>query len=477
MADSQKKTQLLVIGAGPAGYPAAFRAADLGLDVTLVDPEVNPGGVCLYRGCIPSKALLHVASLANEAQRASRVGVKFSGIEVDLDSVRAWKDSVIKQLTGGLGQLCKRRKVQYVQGRARLTGGNAARIEPSKGDAYEIGFGHAILATGSLPASIPSAIESERVMTSREALNLSDIPGSLLVVGAGYIGLELGQVYATLGSKVTLVEMLPDILPGADRDLVKPLEKRIHEQFERVLLGAKVVEMKEQKNGIKVRFEGEGVEKPTRLFDKVMLAVGRRPNTDGAGLADAGVELDERGFVKVDAQRRTTAEAVFAVGDVAGEPMLAHKGTREGIVAAEAASGANAAYDPVSVPAVVFSDPEIAWAGLTETAAKARGVEYELLKFPWAASGRAMTVNVREGMTKLLVEPDSGRILGAGVAGHGAGELIAEPVLAMEMGAVAEDLAMTIHTHPTLGETYMEAAEMFEGFSTHYYSRRGKPKG
>jgi len=339
VSQSDRSTPLLVVGAGPAGYPAAFRAADLGLQVTLVDPELNPGGVCLYRGCIPSKALLHVVNLVEEVQRASECGVQCEGLTLDLDGVRAWKDSVVKKLTGGLGHLCKQRKVEYVEGKARLTGPHSARIEPSKSEAYDLKFENAVLATGSLPATIPPAIDSDRVMTSREALNLVEVPKTLLVVGAGYIGLELGQVYASIGSKVTVVEMLSQILPGADRDLAGVLDKRLQEQFDGVLLNTKVVEMKEQKNGIRVSLEGEYVEKKGRVFEKVMLAVGRKPCTEGVGLEDVGIDLTEDGFIAVDEQRRTSVSSIFAVGDVAGQPMLAHKGTHEGRVAAEAIAG------------------------------------------------------------------------------------------------------------------------------------------
>lgn len=475
MSDNGKSTQLLVIGAGPAGYTAAFRAADLGLKVVLVDPEKNPGGVCLYRGCIPSKALLHVAGVINEAKRAADIGVKFGKPEIDIDAVRSFKDGVVSKLTKGLGGLCKQREVEYIRGKARLTGENSARVEPANGDAFDLSFENATVATGSQSASIPSAIESKRVIRSREALDLSDIPSSLLVVGAGYIGLEIGQVYSTLGSKVTVVEMMPQILPGADKDLVKILEKRLREQFEDIMLGAKVVEMKEQKNGIRVRFEGENIEKESRIFDRVLLAVGRKPRTDGVGLEDVGVELTDGGFIKVDAQRRTNISSIFAIGDAAGQPMLAHKGAHEGMVAAEVVDEKLSAYDVTAVPAVIFTDPEVAWVGLTENEAKESGVEYEVLKFPWAASGRASTLGENEGLTKLLVEPKSGRLLGAAFAGKGAGELVAEVTLAIEMGAVAEDLALTVHTHPTLSETIMEAAEMFGGAATHFYSKR-RPK-
>ncbi len=466
-------TQLCVIGAGPGGYAAAFLAADLGLEVTLIDRQPNPGGVCLYRGCIPSKALLHVAKLIREAEEAAGWGVTFGAPAIDLPRLRAWKEQVVRQLTDGLGQLARRRKVNFVQGRATLLDAKTVEVEREDGSRAVFLFEHAILATGSRPAAIPAlSLPSPRVMDSTAALALPDIPRTLLVVGGGYIGLELGSVYAALGSRVTLVEMLPGILPGADRDLVRPLGKRIESQMERVLLNTTVTRMEETADGVRVTLQEEGKEESEGVFDRVLVAVGRQPNSGGLGLENTRVEVDGRGFVRVDAQRRTAEPSLFAIGDLTGEPMLAHKASAEAKVAVEAIAGHKAAFEPRAIPAVVFTDPEVAWCGLTETQAKAEGRPVTVARFPWGASGRATTLGRNDGLTKLVIDPQTERVLGMGVVGAGAGELIAEGVLAVEMAALATDLRLTIHPHPTLSETVMEAAEVFFGQSTHLYRPR-----
>lgn len=467
-------TKLVVIGAGPGGYTAAFLAADIGLEVVIVDPEPNPGGVCLYRGCIPSKALLHVAKLIGEAGHAADWGVDFGTPKIDLDRLRGFKDRVVAKLTGGLGQLVKRRKVRHLRGRARVVDSRHLEIDLVEGGADQLAFEHAIVATGSRPTCIPGFPESDRVLDSTGGLELQDTPKKLLVVGGGYIGLELGSVYAALGSRVTVVEMTAGLLAGADRDLVRPLQRRLEGMFHEILLSTKVVGVKEQKNGLKVTLAGEGLDKPERVFDKVLVSVGRRPNSDGLGLENTSVRIDEHGFIEVDEQRRTADTSIFAIGDVVGQPMLAHKASHEARVAVETIAGHKVAFDPACIPAVVFTDPEVAWCGLTETEAKEKGIDVAVARFPWAASGRAMTLDREEGLTKLIIDPETERILGVGVVGPGAGEMIAEGVLAVEMAALASDLKLSIHAHPTLSETMMEAAEVFFGQSTHVYRPKRK---
>ncbi|HXG68952.1 MAG TPA: dihydrolipoyl dehydrogenase [Blastocatellia bacterium] len=470
MSENRNSAQVVVVGGGPGGYAAAFMAADLGLQVTLVDMEPNPGGVCLYRGCIPSKALLHVAKVITEAHHAADWGVKFSEPEIDIKKLRAWKDSVVQRLTGGLGQLSKQRKVKYIQGRATFLDSNTLRIEKNQGGEERLSFQHAILATGSRPATVPGIPpDSPRVMDSTSALEVEEVPGNLLVVGGGYIGLELGTVYAALGSQVSVVEMMPGLLPGADRDLVSILARKVEKDFHSVMLNTKVAEMKEEGNGMRVRFEGANVAEPEQFYEKVLVAVGRKPNSGGLGLENTKVEIDARGFVKVDAQRRTADPSIYAIGDVVGDPMLAHKASHEGRVAAEAIAGHKVAFEPQAIPAVVFTDPEIAWCGLTETEAKEQGRAVKVARFPWGASGRAVTLDRVDGVTKLVIDPDSERVLGVGIVGVGAGELISEGVLAIEMAALASDVGLTIHPHPTLSETVMESAEVFFGHSTHLY--------
>ena len=471
MAD--ESVQVAVLGAGPGGYAAAFYAADLGMQVALVDEEKNPGGVCLYRGCIPSKALLHVAKVVDEAGHARQWGVSFGEPSIDVNRLRAYKQGVVDKLTSGVGSVAKLRKVKYLQGRGTLTGPGSMVVQGPHGDTA-LTFDHLILATGSHPTRIPAlSIESPRMMDSTSGLEIPDIPGSLLVVGGGYIGLELGTVYAALGSRVSVVEMTGGLLPGADRDLVGVLEKRLKGLFADIMLNTKVVKVADEPQGIRVTFEGEAAGK-TQLFDRVLVAVGRRPNSKIPGLETTKVRVDPKGFIETDAQRRTAEPNIFAIGDVAGEPMLAHKASHEARVPVDAIAGHKVAFEPAAIPAVVFTDPEIAWAGLTEAQARADGVDVEIAKFPWGAASRAITVDRPDGLTKLVLDPGSGRVLGVGIAGSGAGELIAEGVLAIEMGATAADLKLTIHPHPTLSETLMESAEVFFGESTHVYKPRKK---
>jgi dihydrolipoamide dehydrogenase len=467
----------VVVGGGPGGYAAAFLAADLGLTTTLVDPEPNPGGVCVYRGCIPSKALLHVATLLEESRQARAWGVEFNEPKIDLAKLREFKDSVVKRLTTGTGQLVKYRKIRYLQGVAELVDAHNLRVAlvgagGGGGKTEDLQFEHAILATGSVPAIPPAlAVDDPRVMDSTSALDLPDIPKSLLVIGGGYIGLELGTVYAALGARVTVVEMTEGLLPGADRDLVEVLGRRMARSMHQVLLGTKVVGMTPEPAGIRVVFEGKA-NPGEQLFDRVLVAVGRRPNSKIPGLERTQVQVDQRGFIMVDEQRRTHEASIFAIGDVVGEPMLAHKASHEGRVAVEVISGENVAFAPRAIPAVVFTDPELAWAGLTEAQAAAEGRPVTIARFPWGASGRAITLDRTDGLTKLVLDPESERILGIGLVGPGAGELVAEGVLAIEMGANATDLKLSIHPHPTLTETVMESAEVFFGQATHVYRPR-----
>jgi dihydrolipoamide dehydrogenase len=464
--------RIAVVGGGPGGYAAAFLAADLGMQVTLIDPEVNPGGVCLYRGCIPSKALLHVAKLIEESQQAKNWGIEFPEPKIDLSHLRTWKEGVVKKLTGGLGILSKQRRVEYIQGRAAFENSTTLRVSKTDSTDVNLSFDRIIIATGSRPAIIPALkLNSPRVMDSTGALNLEDIPGSLLVVGGGYIGLELGSVYAALGTRVTVVEMLSGLLPGADRDLVLPLHKRLEKMFETILLNTIVSSLKEDGAGIRATFEGAGLKEDQRerVFDRVLVSVGRKPNSEIPGLENTQVKVGQRGFIEVNKQLQTSDPAIYAIGDVVGEPMLAHKASHEGRVAVEAIAGHKVAFEPHAIPAVVFTDPEIAWAGLTETQAEKEQREIKVAKFPWGASGRAVTLDRPDGLTKLIIDPQTERVLGVGIVGAGAGELIAEGVLAIEMAALASDVAMSIHPHPTLSETVMESAEVFFGTSTHVF--------
>ncbi len=464
------KSKLVVIGGGPGGYAAAFFAADLGMEVTLIDKEKNPGGVCLYRGCIPSKALLHVSKLLTEAEEAKNWGIEFSKPKIDLDKLRAWKNGVVGKLTGGLGILSKQRKINYIQGTATFVNSSTLKIDKTDGGSEELSFEKAIIATGSVIATIPFLnLESPRVLNSTSALDLPEIPKSLLVIGGGYIGLELGSVYSALGTKVSVVEMMPGLLPGADRDLVSFLAKSVEKKFDKVMLNSKVLSLKEADSGIKVSIQdGEG-KVSEQVYEYVLMSIGRRPETKGLGIENTKVKTNQKGWIVVNDQLRTDDPNIYAIGDIAGEPMLAHKASHEGRVAVEVIAGHKVVFEPKAIPAVVFTDPEIAWTGITEIKAREMNLKFEIAKFPWAASGRATTLDRSDGVTKLILEPDTQRILGVGICGPGAGELIAEGVLAIEMGANATDLKLTIHPHPTLSETVMEAAEVFFGQSTHLY--------
>jgi dihydrolipoamide dehydrogenase len=457
--------ELLVLGSGPGGYTAAFRAADLGLKVVLVERYPSLGGVCLNVGCIPSKALLHAAKVISEAEEMGHSGIRFGKPKVELDALRGWKDSVVGKLTGGLKGLAKGRKVTVVEGRGTFVGPNMVKVEGKDGETT-VSFDQAVIAAGSEPVKLPFIPHDDpRVIDSTGALELDGIPKRLLVIGGGIIGLEMACVYDALGSKVTVVELMDQIIPGADKDLVKPLHKRIEGRYEAIHLGAKVTAVEAMKTGLKVSIEGKGGAFDD-VFDKVLVAVGRRPNGKGLGLEAVGVTVDERGFVPVDGQMRTNVAHVFAIGDVVGQPMLAHKAVHEGKVAAEVAAGHKRAFDARVIPSVAYTDPEVAWVGLTETEAKAQGVKYAKGVFPWAASGRSLSIGRDEGMTKLLFDPETDRVIGGGIVGPSAGDLIAEVAVAIEMGADATDIGQTIHPHPTLSETVNFAAEMFEGTIT-----------
>ncbi len=465
---------LVVLGGGPGGYAAAFLAADLGIEVTLIEKDPRLGGTCLLRGCIPSKALLHVGRVLAEAREMEEWGISFAKPTIAIDALRARKEKVIGALTGGLAQLAKRRNVRVVQGEARFADSSSLAIALADGGSETLTYDHCILASGSRPAKIPAFdIGSPRVMDSTTALELADIPESLLVIGGGYIGLEMGTVYGELGSQVSVVELTDGLLPGADRDLVKPLQKRLEKLFTAIRLETRVVRLEDRGDGIEVFFEGpDGATSQT--FSRVLVAVGRRPNSDGIGLENTGVVIDSKGFVGVDRQQRTADPKILAIGDVCGEPMLAHRASHQGKVAVEALHGEPALFEPRAIPAVVFTDPEIAWAGLTEQEAAAAGREVEISRYPWAASGRAHALGRIDGMTKMLVDPETDRVLGVGIVGAGAGELIAEGTLAIEMGCSARDLSETIHPHPTLGETVAFSAENYFGVATEIYRPRSE---
>lgn len=457
------KAQLVIVGAGPGGYAAAFRAAELGLSVVLVDPEPQPGGVCLYRGCIPSKALLHVARLVTEAGEGGAIGVNFAPPQIDLNRVRSWRDEVVAKLTGGLAARVAKLGIDYVRGTATFKTPHALEITGGVGKSREIAFEKAIIATGSRPLMLPgSTAGSGRIIDSSGALALAGVPKSLLVVGGGYIGLELGSVYAALGSKVTVVEMTDGLLPGCDRDLVAVLKRRLDGRFASILLNTRVVAMEEEKKEVQVTLEDLQGKPDRRPFDQVLVAIGRRPNTDQLGLENIAVRLDSKGFVVVDGQQRSSQPHIFAIGDVAGEPMLAHKAYGEARVAAEAAAGRKAVFEPRAIPAVVFTDPEIAWCGMTEAESREAELKVRVAKLPWRGNGRTLTLGRDDGLTKLIIDAENERILGVAMVGPGAGELIGEGVVAMEMAAVAGDLRASIHPHPTLSETIGDAAEMLE---------------
>lgn len=460
-------TELVVIGGGPGGYSAAFLAADKGISVTLVSDESQLGGVCLQRGCIPSKALLHLAKLISETHEAKAWGLDFGEPQIDLDRLRNWKNDVVRKMTGGLAQLCKQRGIHLVTGRARFKGSDTISVDATA----SLKFKNAIIAVGSVPA-IPEdfASASPNIMDSTRALDVESIPGRLLVVGGGYIGLEMGTVYAALGSQVAVVEMTDGLLPGVDRDLVRILQVNLKKKFESISLNTRLKSIQDTSQGVQVVLENEGGT-TERIFDKVLISVGRKPNTQGLGLANTRVGLDGQGFIKVDQQLRTSDPGIFAIGDAVGGAMLAHKASHEGKVAVQVISGDSVEFGQRTLPAVVFTDPEIAWCGLTETEAKAQGLEITVAKFPWGASGRATTLGRNDGLTKLIVDPKSQRILGMGLVGSGAGELVAEGVLAIEAGLPVHDLAKAIHPHPTLSETVMEAAEVFAGTPTHIFKK------
>lgn len=467
MGDLPRDVDLVVIGGGPGGYAAAFRAADLGLETVLVESRGALGGECLHVGCIPSKALLGLAALVHDAAEARAAGLEFALPKVVLERLRQWTAGSIAKLAQGLAGLARARGVDVVVGQGRFEDAHTAHVITEDAPPATLRFKHAVVATGSRPTAFPGIDRpSERIWDSAAALALPVVPSRLLVVGGGYIGLELGTVYAALGSEVTVVELTDSLLPGVDRDLVAPLARRLSALFKQIHLRTKVTAVREAKGGAAVELEGEGA--PARVeVEQVLVAVGRRPHTADLGLERTGVRLDARGFIQVDAQRRTTDPRIFAIGDVAGEPMLAHKAMAEGLVAAGAIAGHPAAFEPQAIPAVVFTDPEVAWSGLTEEAARARGIAVRTVRMPWSASGRAVAMGRPDGLTKLTFEAETGRLLGVGLVGPHAGELISEGTLAVEMGALAEDLAGTIHTHPTLAETLGEAAELFLGRPVH----------
>jgi dihydrolipoamide dehydrogenase len=459
--------QVMVLGSGPGGYTAAFRAADLGLKVVLVERYPTLGGVCLNVGCIPSKALLHTAKVITEAEETEHHGLSFGKPNIDLDKLRDWKSNdVVNKLTGGLAQMAKARGVTVITGLGKFTSPNQIAVTAEDGKVTLVGFENAIIAAGSQATKFPGAPDDERIMDSTGALALADIPGRMLVVGGGIIGLEMGTVYDALGTKVSVVEFMDGLIPGADRDLIRPLQKRMEKRFESIMVSTKVSKLEAKADGIYVDFEGANAPKETQKYDRVLVSIGRRPNGKNIGAEHAGVAVDERGFIAVDKQMRTNVPHIFAIGDIVGQPMLAHKATHEAKVAAEVIAGHKVEFVASVIPSVAYTDPEIAWVGLTETDAKAKGIDYEKASFPWAASGRALSIARTEGATKLIFDKDTHRVIGAGIVGINAGELLAEAVLAIEMGADAHDLGLTIHAHPTLSETVCFAAELKEGTIT-----------
>jgi dihydrolipoamide dehydrogenase len=460
-------TEVVVLGSGPGGYTAAFRAADLGKKVVLIERYSTLGGVCLNVGCIPSKALLHTAKVITEAEETEHHGLSFGKPNIDLDKLRNWKaNDVVGKLTGGLAQMAKARGVTVVNGVGSFTSPNQIAVSASDGKTTTIGFENAIIAAGSQATKFPGAPEDERIMDSTGALALADIPKRLLVIGGGIIGLEMGTVYDALGSKVSVVEFMDGLITGCDRDLVRPLQKRMEKRFESIMLSTKVSKIEAKKDGIHVSFEGENAPKGTEVYDRVLVSIGRRPNGKNIGAENAGIAVDDRGFINVDKQMRTNVPHIFAIGDIVGQPMLAHKATHEAKVAAEVIAGHKVEFVASVIPSVAYTDPEVAWVGMTETEAKAKGIEIEKASFPWAASGRALSIARTEGATKLIFDKVTHRVIGAGIVGINAGELLAETVLAIEMGADAHDLGLTIHAHPTLSETVCFAAELKEGTIT-----------
>lgn len=470
---SDVHAEVVVLGSGPGGYTAAFRAADLGKKVVLIERYATLGGVCLNVGCIPSKALLHTAKVITEAEETAHHGVSFSSPKIDLEQLRNWKaNDVVGKLTGGLAAMAKQRDVTVVQGLGKFTGPHQIAVTAADGKVTTVGFDYAIIAAGSQATKFPGAPEDSRIMDSTGALALADIPKRLLVIGGGIIGLEMGTVYDALGSKVSVVEFTDGLVQGCDRDLVRPLQKRMEKRFESIMLSTKVVSMDAKPDGIHVSFEGEAAPKDVQVYDRVLVSIGRKPNGKNIGAELAGVNINDWGFIPVDKQMRSNVPHIFAIGDIVGQPMLAHKATHEGKVAAEVIAGHKVEFQAMTIPSVAYTDPEIAWAGVTETEAKAKGIEYEKASFPWAASGRALSIARTEGATKLIFDKTSHRVIGAGIVGVNAGELLAEAVLAIEMGADAHDLGLTIHAHPTLSETVCFAAEMKEGTITDLYIKK-----
>jgi dihydrolipoamide dehydrogenase len=465
------KADLVVLGAGPGGYTAAFRAADLGLDVLLIERWPTLGGVCLNVGCIPSKALLHAARVIEEAGESAEFGVEFAAPKIDINKLRDWKSGIVGKLTQGLDSLAKQRKVRVVHGVASFSGPNSLTVADDKG-ATEIGFRQCIIAAGSEPTTIPDVPQDPRIIDSTGALELSDLPKDLLVIGGGIIGLEMATVYAALGVDVSVVELTETLMPGCDRDLVRPLQKRIAARYKAIMLGTKVTKIEPGSSGIAVSFDGKQAPEGPQTYERVLVAVGRRPNGKSIAAEQAGVAVSDRGFIEVDKQMRTNVPHIFAIGDIVGQPMLAHKATHEGKVAAEVAAGMKTFFDARVVPSVAYTDPEVAWVGTTEEQAKAEGIAYEKGSFPWAASGRSLALGRSEGMSKLLFAKDSGQLIGAGIVGTNAGELISEATLAIELGCDAADIGLTIHPHPTLSETLAFSAEVAEGTITDLYIPR-----
>ena len=461
-----KHTEILVIGAGPGGYAAAFRAADLGKKVVLVDRDEHLGGVCLNRGCIPSKALLHITKVMDEAESLSKMGVTFGKPKIDVDTIRQHKDKIVLQLNNGIASMAKARKVEFIQGSATFI--SDSEVQVSHEDKNQtITYDYCIIAAGSSSSMLPNIPkDNKNILTSRTALDLENIPKDMLIIGGGVIGVELGQVYATLGSQVSLVEFLPNLIPGADRDIVKPLERKLKKQFKTIMLGSKVVDIKEDKSKkIKVTIDRDG-KNESYEYEKILIAIGRKPNTDLLNLGSTSIAVTDQGFISVDSYQRTSVNNIFAIGDISDNPMLAHKATHQGKVAAEVACGHPSIFDPRAIPSVVYTDPEVAWCGLTETQAKNEGTKYTKAEFPWAASGRAIAMGANQGKTKILFNPENNTVLGVGIVGPSAGDLISEGMLAIEMGADAEDIALTVHPHPTLGETVALASEVFDGTIT-----------
>ena len=470
---SDLHAEVVVLGSGPGGYTAAFRAADLGKKVVLIERYSTLGGVCLNVGCIPSKALLHTAKVITEAEETAHHGVSFSAPNIDLEQLRNWKaNDVVAKLTGGLSAMAKQRGVTVVQGLGKFTGPNQIAVTSADGKITTVSFDNAIIAAGSQASKFPGAPDDERIMDSTGALALADIPKRMLVIGGGIIGLEMGTVYDALGSRVSVVEFTDGLIQGCDRDLVRPLQKRMEKRFESIMLSTKVAKMEAKVDGIYVSFEGEAAPKEAQVYDRVLVSIGRRPNGKNIAAENAGVAVNEWGFINVDKQMRTNVPHIFAIGDIVGQPMLAHKATHEGKIAAEVIAGHKVEFQALAIPSVAYTDPEIAWAGVTEIEAKAKGIEYEKASFPWAASGRAISVARTEGSTKLIFDKTTHRLIGAGIVGVNAGELLAETVLAIEMGADAHDLGLTIHAHPTLSETVCFAAEMKEGTITDLYIKK-----